>query len=432
MNVYLNRGPADLSFIRVNPGDWVVVKPNLVKEENLAHPGEWASVITSGELIAQVCERVAEQFAGKGRITICDAPQTDSRFSRIAELLGLAQIAREVSKRHAVQVEIVDLRDYEWTVVGEVVSDRRRLPGDPAGTIAFNLSRQSLFFGHRGEGRYYGADYDAGVVNRHHTGDVQEYLICGTPAKCDVFINLPKLKTHKKTGVTLNLKNLVGINADKNWLPHHTEGGPADGGDQFPDLSLLRRSEQVAVAAARRLALSVPGLGPAVARRLRRAGKLAFGENEHTVRSGNWYGNDTTWRMALDLNRCLLYGNPDGTLRRQNPKRYYCVVDGRVGMDGNGPMAGDPVESNVVIGGSDPVAVDMVAARVMGFDWRKIPIIREAFQLGALPITTVRPEDVQVVSDVPDWNGPFLENEKKDFLHFRPHFGWTAHIEYEH
>ena len=430
-NVYLYHGPADLSFIRVEPGDWVVVKPNLVKEENRAHPGEWRSVITSGELIEQVCETVAAQLHGRGKITICDAPQTDSRFTRIAELLELEEIARRVAQRHAVKVEIVDLRAYEWTARDEVVVARRDLPGDPAGAIAFNLGRASLFFGHRGEGRYYGADYDAGVVNGHHRGETQEYLICGTPIQCDVFINLPKLKTHKKTGVTLNLKNLVGINADKNWLPHHTEGGPANGGDQFPELSLRRRTEQVAVAAARKIALSTPLVGPALVRQMRKAGKVAFGDNDRTVRSGNWHGNDTTWRMALDLNRCLLYGNPDGSLRTRDPKRYFCVIDGRVGMEGDGPMNGDPIESNVVIGGSDPAVVDMVAARVMGFDWRKLPIIREAFLLSAYPITGVRPEAVQIVSDVSEWRGPFLEREKARFLNFRPHFGWSGHIEYE-
>src|SRR5262249_54734555 len=101
-----------------------------------------------------------------------------------------------------------------------------------------------------------------------------------------------------------------------------------------------------------------------------------------------------------------------------------------VGMEGNGPMAGDPVASNVVIAGTDPVAVDMVAARVMGFDWRRIPTIREAYAVSYLPLTKTRPEDVEVASDVPEWQGNFLEIERRQFLQFRPHFGWLGHIEY--
>ena len=57
-----------------------------------------------------------------------------------------------------------------------------------------------------------------------------EYLISRSAMDADVFINLPKLKTHKKVGVTLSLKNLVGINGDKNYLPHFCIGTPAEGG----------------------------------------------------------------------------------------------------------------------------------------------------------------------------------------------------------
>ena len=413
----------------VRPGDWVAIKPNLVREENYARPGEWVSVITSGDLIRQTCDYVGERLGGRGKITICDAPQTDSSFAKISALLNLDAIARDTSKRHGIAVEVVDLRNEEWTTRDGVVVERKKLSGDPRGVICFNLGRDSFFFGCSGEGRYYGADYDSRVVNTHHHGEVQEYLICATPIAADVFINMPKLKTHKKSGVTLSLKNLVGINADKNWLPHHTEGSPRDGGDQFPDMTVRRHAEQRAVALARTLALRVPGIGSYMARKLRRAGRVAFGD-KNVIRSGNWHGNDTTWRMVLDLNRCLMYGSADGSLRRESPKRYYSLVEGRVGMEGAGPMAGDPVESDVVIGGTDPVAVDMVAARVMGFDWRKIPMIREAFSLRELPVTRLAPEDVHVVSDVPDWNGRFLDIESREFLRFRPHFGWIGRIEY--
>jgi hypothetical protein len=46
---------------------------------------KWRSVITSSNLIRQMCEHVCLQLAGTGRVTICDAPQTDSSFARIAE-----------------------------------------------------------------------------------------------------------------------------------------------------------------------------------------------------------------------------------------------------------------------------------------------------------------------------------------------------------
>lgn len=421
----------DLSFIEIHPGDWVVLKPNLVKEGKETDLDDWRCVVTSPELIRQVCEYVCERLGGDGRVTICDAPQTDSSFSLIAERLGLVELAAEMHTKFGVEVSVVDLRGEEWVNREGVIVERRRLGGDPEGAVRFDLGQMSFFFGHPGEGRYYGADYDSAVVNEHHRGDTQEYLVCATPIKADVFINMPKMKTHKKTGVTLNLKNLVGINADKNWLPHHTEGSPRDGGDEFPSLSILRRLEQRSVKLARSLALRVPVLGPMIARRLRRLGTSIFGAGDQVVRSGNWYGNDTTWRMVLDLNRCLLYGNPDGTLRIDGRKRYYSVVDGVVGMDGMGPMQGDAVKSGVIITGSDPAATDVVTARVMGFDWRKIPMLREAFGLHDLPVATVRVEDIRVESDIEGWSGRFLDLEEKEFLSFRPHFGWIGHIEFD-
>ena len=428
--VYIFKEKADFSFIEINQNDWVVIKPNLVKECNPRIPNEWESVVTSGKLIRNVCEYVANKLRGTGRITICDAPQTDSSFAIINQKLGLQKTATDVFKATGVPVDVLDLRDEEWFVVDEIVAERRKLKGDPEGSVSFNLGRQSLFYGHKGEGRYYGADYNSEVTNLHHQGDRHEYLICKTPILADVYINMPKMKTHKKTGVTLNLKNLVGINADKNWLPHHTNGCPTNGGDQFPDESFLQRGEQICVKMARSIALKLPYVGPFVAGRMRSMGKMVFGGDSAT-RSGNWYGNDTTWRMVLDLNRCLLYGNADGTLRSKQKKKYYCVIDGLIGMDGDGPMCGDKLESGLVIGGSDPVATDMVAARVMGFDWRKIPVIHRAFEINDHPITSLKPCDVEIKSNIAGWSGNYLDIEKQKFLTFRPHTGWRGHIEYE-
>jgi len=431
MDVYIFRDRINLSFIKINPGDWVVLKPNFVKEGKENDLNEWQCVVTSPDIIKLVCDYVCENLEGKGRITICDAPQTDSSFSEIVKRTNLLNIAAVYENKYGIPIDVVDLRNEEWKNTDGIIAERRKLKGDPEGAIAFNLGRRSLFYNHKGTGKYYGADYDEVSTNTHHRGETHEYLISASPILADVFINLPKLKTHKKTGVTLNLKNLVGINADKNWLPHYTEGSPLENGDQYPDLNLKRKLERAAVKFARNISVKVPYAGPKIAANLRKAGTAAFGSTQKVIRSGNWYMNDTTWRMALDLNRCLLYGNPDGTFREKEKKRYYSVVDGIIGMEGDGPMQGESVFSKIILGGTDPVAVDIVAARVMGFDWRKIPIICEALKLNELPITDVNPEDINVISEIPEWNGKYTEIEDTEFLGFKPHFGWIGHIEYE-
>ena len=373
---------------------------------------------------------VCEQLKGTGKLTICDAPQTDSSFKKIAEKAQLYQLVSELKKEYSTKIEIIDLRNEEWINKGGVITERRKLDGDPNGVIAFDIGKDSLFFNHVGEGRYYGADYDHKELNNHHKGEKHEYLISATPIFADVFINLPKLKTHKKTGVTLNLKNLVGINADKNWLPHHTFGSPKDHGDEYPDISIKRKVEMFGARFSKKIALNIPVLGPRIARFLRNRGMKVFGSGENTIRSGNWHGNDTTWRMALDLNRCLLYGNSDGTLRTENPKRYYTIIDGLIGMEGAGPMQGFPKKCGIIIIGNDPVTSDAVAATLMGFDWGKIPVIREAFKINTYPITSNNPSTIIIKSDNNKWNNISLDDlQKLPHFDFEPHFGWKNHIE---
>ncbi len=58
------------------------------------------------------------------------------------------------------------------------------------------------------------------------------------------------------------------------------------------------------------------------------------------------------------------------------------VVDGFVGMEGRGPVHGDPVKMDTIIGGSDVVAVDATGSRVMGIDPQEIGHIRVAHERG--------------------------------------------------
>lgn len=430
MIVHVNKNTPYLSFIEINPGETIVIKPNLVKEFKENDPNEWESVITSKFLIRTVAEYVCARLNKSGRLIICDAPQTDSSFSAIAERLGLVVMKQELESVYGVPVEIIDLRDEEWVSKKGVILERKKLAGDPYGKIAFNLSEMSLFFNHKGENRFYGADYNYDEVNKHHRGSTQEYLICAAPILADVFINLPKLKTHKKTGVTLSLKNLVGINADKNWLPHHTFGSPSMGGDEFPDTTQKRKIESGFYKIIMKTALRLPVLGTRIAIIAKKIGKHIFGASTNTIRSGNWYGNDTTWRMVLDLNRCLLYGDAQGRLAKKVPKRYYTVIDGVIGMDGAGPMQGNSKKCGIFISGTDPVPVDAVGAAVMGFDWRKIPVIREAFNASSHPISTCIPEEIRIQSNDARLNGlSLIEMQNCHHFNFEPHFGWKGHIE---
>jgi ferredoxin len=59
-------------------------------------------------------------------------------------------------------------------------------------------------------------------------------------------------------------------------------------------------------------------------------------------------------------------------------------MDAIVGMDGNGPNGGDPFPMNVIVAGTDPIAVDSTMCRIVGIDPRTVPMLRigEACGLG--------------------------------------------------
>lgn len=48
------------------------------------------------------------------------------------------------------------------------------------------------------------------------------------------------------------------------------------------------------------------------------------------------------------------------------------VIDGFTGMEGDGPSRGTPVDSRIAVASVDPLAADVLSARLMGFDAKKI------------------------------------------------------------
>jgi len=61
------------------------------------------------------------------------------------------------------------------------------------------------------------------------------------------------------------------------------------------------------------------------------------------------------------------------------------VVDGWMAMEGNGPSNGKLVKMDVIVAGTNPVATDMVAASLMGFEPREVPTFAWANKAGLLP-----------------------------------------------
>ena len=242
---------------------------------------------------------------------------------------------------------------------------------------------------------------------------------------------MPKLKTHQKVGVTLALKNLVGINGSKDWLPHYRPGAPEEGGDEFPERNAISSAHSKIRA---RLQGSSPRAMRAVQflwhayKRLFESRGLGLSATDRVaggrILGGAWYGNDTAWRMVLDLNQAILHASAEGRFDEPTRRRYLAVVDGIVGGDGDGPLSPDPKHAGLLAASEDPVALDRVLAHVMGFDSERIPMLREAARVTTRRLSSLAPgveADVKTSHGDADW--------KSIHLGFRAAPGWRGRIE---
>lgn len=416
----------------VRPGDQVVLKPNWVKEHDERFPGphQWEHVVTHPSVIEGVIAWVAPRLQGRGRITVCDAPQTDSSFATLRQYCELdAMIERCRAQWPGIDIGLLDLRPEEWHAVDGVTVSKTELPGDPLGSTHVKLNEDSEFVKFSGLGQLYGASYNMAETNERHRDTTHEYMLCRTPMDADVLINIPKLKCHKKVGMTCALKNMVGINSNKNWLPHHTEGTPDQGGDQFPAATMKAKLERSLMGRIKKVLFGNHLLSKLFVP-VKKLGRVIFGDTQKVVRSGNWHGNDTCWRMVVDLNKCLFHFDGSGQLRTK-PLRYLAVVDGIVGGEGNGPMAPDPKPCGVIVVGTNPLAVDSVCCALMGFDWRKLKMLVGAFNVARKPIATFAHDDIRVVSNELGKSKALGDYDKADGFAFKPHFGWVGAVERE-
>ncbi len=91
------------------------------------------------------------------------------------------------------------------------------------------------------------------------------------------------------------------------------------------------------------------------------------------------------------------------------------VVDASTAMEGDGPSFGPLVEMGVIVAGTNPVATDMVAAAVMGFEPADVPVFEWAGKAGLEPASL---DDVEV-------RGAAIASVRRPFA--RPHLrAWDA------
>jgi len=83
-------------------------------------------------------------------------------------------------------------------------------------------------------------------------------------------------------------------------------------------------------------------------------------------------------------------------MQRELHPAIFTAMDGTVSGDGAGPRTMIPRVTNVLLAASDSVAIDAIAARLMGFDPLSIPFLRMAHERG---LGIADPRDIELVGD---------------------------------
>ena len=382
----------------VPPGARVLVKPNWVLHTNQG-PGGMEPLVTHGAIIQAVTQELLR--AAPGRVAVGDAPIQACDFNELVRQSGLDGWARELA---AADPRFSGLHDFRRTksvyVDGQRVQREDQSPME--NFVLFDLGSESLLEPITRDAHSFRVTmYNPRLMARTHAPGRHQFLVAREVMDADVIINLPKLKTHKKAGITCALKNLIGINGNKEYLPHHRVGGSDAGGDCYPGRSPMKRAlefalDQQNLPRSRAGARLWKGVGRILDVGLRRVQGDSLGVE------GSWSGNDTIWRTCLDLNRILLYGRADGTLADQPQRRVLHLVDAIVAGQGDGPLSPEPLPLGLLLAGRSAAAVDWVGSRLLGYEPEQIPITRHAFDRFRWPIAPFASAEVGVLGDLGD------------------------------
>jgi uncharacterized protein (DUF362 family) len=146
------------------------------------------------------------------------------------------------------------------------------------------------------------------------------------------------------------------------------------------------------------------------------------------MKTHHWVGATLSMKNLFGVVPSGIYGWPKNVLHWAGieesiadlhavfPKQF-AIVDGIVGMEGNGPIQGVPKHAGVLVAGRDPVAVDATCCRIMRIDPMKIGYLQLAAGNGAQVMeTNIRQTGVSITEVatpfalIPEFQRVRLEN----------------------
>ena len=355
----------------------IVIKPNLVIHKVKEMKCSIEGLVVHASVLRPLLDYLllaSKRTEHNVRITVADTPIQSADFKSMCTGNGFIELL-DFYRQSGQDIPLLDLRK-EQAIINDrfLILHRKPLPGDPAGVREVDLGTSSYHYRPDEPDIIYSIqDFDASVTNYNHFGETHRYGFAQSILDADLIINICKLKSHRMAGVTLSLKNIVGANISKDYLPHYRPGGPAEGGDEFSTNSyyknLVRNVREFFNRKARAFLSPVHRVMKSFAHFIeRRKGELGW----DTVYYGAWYGNNTLWRTIADINTVLYYADNEGRLHDSRQRRQVCIADGIVGMEGNGPTKGTDIHAGVLAYGDDPVEFDAKLTYLMGFDPDKL------------------------------------------------------------
>jgi hypothetical protein len=374
-----------------------------------------------GSVLRALIDYVLLAVGPEGRVAFGNSSLQSCRFDRVLADTGADRV-EAFYREQGLPVRVRDLRLFVVSrdLLGRITDVDHR---DDRDGVEFDLGDRSLLapMSTAGEPVFRISDYDPRRIQAFHQGGRHRYVIHRDVLESEVVISLSKLKTHEKVGITCGLKGFVGSVGHKECLAHHRFGSPRRGGDEYPDSQAFLEPVSRYFDWVNRRGPGAPlqALAQIADRTLRRVWRRSG-----LIGPGAWHGNDTAWRMSLDLARIAYYGTTAGTLESRPQRRHLSLIDGIVAGEGEGPLSPSPVAGGTLIFGDDVALTDRIACRLMGFDPARIPLIREAFRLEPWPITQRHEAPAECVVD----GRACLESELRPVLSraFVPPAGWKA------
>ncbi len=409
----------------------VLIKPNLVMHKNAAGFGE-ECLYTSPSLVAAIIPYIYKALNGKGKITIADAPMQSCDFQKLIEDSGYKELV-QYYKNKGINIELKDLRGLISKEENGVL--KQEISSENSGGVIVDLGKNSEHakLDKKQLRKIRITNYNPDELLQHHNINKHEYFIAKEALEADVIIDMPKPKAHRKAGVTISLKNFVGINTRKEYLPHHRFGDKKHGGDEYEKNSLLLKISSRLLDLRNMLQYKKMYILAKIINKIsnicERADKKFFSKEQN--REGSWHGNDTIWRTIIDINRIIKYADKEGKLCDTPQRKIFAIADMIIVGEKEGPLLPSPKYGGIIAMGEDLVCFDEVVATILGLDINKIPLFQHLREKRKYPIVKEN-EHALIVSNSEKLNNKAISQiTKEETINIEPSSGWKGYIEIE-